>query len=195
MNCSKCECVLTTTLNIIGGTPGPPGPEGPQGIPGPEGPQGIPGPPGPEGPPGPPSGSTNFADFYALMPPDNPIPIPIGGRIEFPNDGYSNGVIVRLNTSQFILPNIGYYEVQLAIRIQATRQIVVVLDGVELMETMSGNVGASGQIAGVFIVRTTAINQILSINSAISNTATIMISDSAGGLSPISAHLVIKQLN
>ena len=46
----------------------PPGPEGPQG---PEGPRGSVGDTGAQGPQGLPGGVLGYADFYALMPPDN----------------------------------------------------------------------------------------------------------------------------
>ena len=44
------------------------GPQGPAGETGPAGPVGATGPIGPQGEPG---GTLGFADFYALMPPDN----------------------------------------------------------------------------------------------------------------------------
>jgi len=48
--------------------PGPPGPRGPRGPMGETGPVGPQGPAGPQGEAG---GVLNYADFYALMPPDN----------------------------------------------------------------------------------------------------------------------------
>lgn len=53
------------------GLQGPAGPQGSVGEAGPAGPQGPAGETGPAGPQGPACGVLNYADFYALMPPDN----------------------------------------------------------------------------------------------------------------------------
>ena len=53
------------------GATGPAGSQGPAGVAGPVGPQGPIGETGPAGPQGPAGGVLGFADFFALMPPDN----------------------------------------------------------------------------------------------------------------------------
>ena len=83
------------------GPPGPPGPQGPigeTGPAGPEGPQGPTGPTGPEGPQGEPGGTLSHADFYALMPPDNPDEIDPGEDVNFPRNGSIGGTnITRIS--------------------------------------------------------------------------------------------------
>ena len=59
----------------------PPGPRGPRGYPGPFGPMG---PQGPIGETGPAGGVLNYADFYALMPPDNAATVALGTDVSFP---------------------------------------------------------------------------------------------------------------
>lgn len=54
---------------------------------GPAGPQGAVGATGPTGPGGAPGGVLNFADFYALMPPDNAATIAPGTDVSFPQNG------------------------------------------------------------------------------------------------------------
>lgn len=56
--------------------------------PGPQGPVGEIGPTGPQGPAG---GTINFADFYALMPPDNAATVAPGTDVSFPQDGPNSG--------------------------------------------------------------------------------------------------------
>lgn len=53
----------------------PPGPQGPQGDTGAQGPQGLPG------------GVLGYADFYALMPPDNSATVAPGTDVSFPQNG------------------------------------------------------------------------------------------------------------
>ena len=62
---------------------GQPGATGPSGPPGPAGPQGPIGPTGPTGPTGPSGGMLDFADFFALMPPDNSTPVATGTSVDF----------------------------------------------------------------------------------------------------------------
>ena len=64
----------------VAGLPGVAGPAGAPGIAGAAGSQGIQGVPGIPGAPG----LLDFADFFALMPIDNPLPIPPGSPVEFP---------------------------------------------------------------------------------------------------------------
>ena len=92
------------------------GPQGPIGLSGPIGPMGLTGPVGPQGPIGPQGvagGVLAFADFYALMPPDNSVTIDPGMEVSFPQDGpNSNTGITRLGVDSFnlaILEPIKYY--------------------------------------------------------------------------------------
>lgn len=98
-------------LGVIGQT-GPIGPTGPSGGPTrPTGPQGIAGEVGATGPTGPQGiagGILNYADFYALMPPDNDATVTSGSDVSFPQDGSNSGSsIVRTGASSFNLSEIG----------------------------------------------------------------------------------------
>ena len=48
-------------------------------------------PPGPQGPQGPAGGILGYADFYALMPPDNSATVAPGTDVSFPQDGPNSG--------------------------------------------------------------------------------------------------------
>ena len=52
-------------------------------------------------------GNHDFADFYALMPPDNAATVAAGSDVQFPRDGASSGAIVRTSASEFALTAIG----------------------------------------------------------------------------------------
>ena len=91
----KYPCVCCIGCGIPGptgmtGPMGPTGPQGIQGVPGPQGLIGVTGPAGamgPTGPQGPAGQISNFADFYALMPPDHAATIAPGTDVSFPQDG------------------------------------------------------------------------------------------------------------
>ena len=78
-NQCDCDCQICP--------PGPQGPAGPIGATGPQGPTGETGPTGATGPQGPAGGVLNYADFYALMPPDNAAAVAPGTDVSFPQDG------------------------------------------------------------------------------------------------------------
>lgn len=58
---------------------------------------------------------------------------------------------------------------------------------------LQGPTGAS-QIIGMVIVSTTSINSILTVRNPIANPTALTITPLAGGANPVSAHLVITQL-
>ncbi len=58
---------------------------------GPMGPMGLRGPQGPAGAAGPAGSVLGYADFYALMPPDNAATVAPGTDVSFPQDGPNSG--------------------------------------------------------------------------------------------------------
>lgn len=169
--------------------PGPPGPVGPQG------PTGATGPAGPVGPQGPAGGVLNFADFYALMPPDNAATVAPGTDVSFPQDGPNSGSdIVRTGPSSFNLAQIGTYQVFFQVSVTEAGQLILTLNGEDLEYTVSGRATGTSQIIGMVIVETTAINSILTVRNPAGNAAALTITPLAGGTRAVSAHLVIVQL-
>ena len=135
---------------------------------------------------------------------DNPQDIPAGGYVNFPNTSYSYGTIQRIvgNNHQFVLPPNGYFKVIFSVVVQNTGELVVVLNGQELLYTVCGKSG-NGEIVGVSIIKTplttTNISPInfstLSINNVISAHSGLHIDNASGDLSqPLSCHLIIQQL-
>ena len=183
--CNNCN-------QTVKGEPGPQGPRGfmgPQGIPGPRGPQGI------QGEPGIPGGIASYADFFAIMPPDNSATIAPGADVNFPQDGpILSDAITRNGPNTFTLSEIGTYLIMYSVSITEAGQLVLTLNGEELPYTVSGRATGTSQITQTVLVTTTTEDSVLSVRNPASSAAALTITPVAGGTEPVSAHLVIIKL-
>lgn len=137
----------------------------------------------------------NYADFYALMPPDNAEDIETGADVSFPRNGpTSGGGIVRSGPDAFILTEAGTYLVQFQVSVTQAGQLILTLNGVDLPYTVAGRDGRTAQIVGMAIVETTEANTILTVRNPEGTADALTITPNAGGTRPVSAHLVIIQL-
>ena len=163
--------------------PGPEGPQGPAGDTGAQGPQGLPG------------GVLGYADFYALMPPDNSATVAPGTDVSFPHNGpIANTNIGRLGSSSFNLGPIGTYQILFQISVTEAGQLILTLNGQDLEYTVAGRATGTSQIVGMAVVTTTAVNSVLTVRNPAGNAAALTITPLAGGTRPVSAHLVITQI-
>ena len=170
------------------------GPTGPTGIQGPQGLTGATGPTGPTGPTGA-GGILNFADFYALMPPDNAATVAPGTDVSFPQDGPNSGTdISRIGPSSFNLAQIGSYQVLFNVGVTEAGQLILTLNGADLDYTVVGRATGTSDIIGLSIVTTTSVNSILTVRNPAGNSTALTITPLAGGTRPVSAHLVITQI-
>jgi len=193
------------------GSLGPTGPIGLQGLIGPTGPQGLQGLIGSTGPTGiqgliGSTGSTGLqgatgsiislgiSDFYAIMPPDNASSVAIGGAVNFPNDGPTDGVITRIGPSTFNLPTIGIYQVYFQVSVAEAGQLGIFINTNIVPYSISGRATGTSQITNKCLISTTSVNSILSIINPTSKTTALTISPLAGGASPVSAHLIIQKI-
>lgn len=177
------------------GETGPTGPQGPAGEAGPIGPQGPIGETGPVGPQGPAGGVLNFADFYALMPPDNAATVAPGTDVSFPQDGPNSGSgIARSGPDAFTLADIGTYQVLFQVSVTEAGQLILTLNGEDLAYTVAGRATGTSQIVGMAIVETTVTNSVLTVRNPEGTAAALTITPLAGGTRPVSAHLVITQI-
>jgi len=177
------------------GETGPVGPQGPIGETGPVGPQGPIGETGPVGPQGPAGGVLGFADFYALMPPDNAATVAPGTDVSFPQDGpNSESGIFRVGADSFNLTQIGSYQILFDVSVDEPGQLILTLNGEDLAYTVVGRATGASQIVGMAIVTTTVINSILTVRNPAGNAAALTITPLAGGIQPVSAHLIITQI-
>ena len=180
------------------GPQGPQGLQGPIGETGPQGPQGLQGPIGETGATGPqgiPGGLLNYADFYALMPPDNAATVAPGTDVSFPQDGPNSGSgITRVSATEFNLEEIGTYQVLFEVSITEAGQLILTLNGADLAYTVVGRATGASQIIGMAIVSTTVINSILTVRNPSGNASALSITPLAGGTRSVSAHLIITQI-
>jgi hypothetical protein len=138
----------------------------------------------------------DFADFFALMPPDNAATVAPGTDVSFPEDGpvMSGSGIIRTGPSSFNLSAIGTYQVQFQVSVSEAGQLIGTLNGVDLAYTVVGRATGTTQIVGVCLVQTTTVNSILTIQNPTGNSTALTITPLAGGTRPVSAHLVITQI-
>lgn len=156
---------------------------------------GAPGEIGPTGPQGIAGGVLNFADFYALMPPDNAATVAPGTDVSFQQDGLNSGSgIARIDVSSFNLASIGTYQVLFQVSVTEAGQLELTLNGASLDYTVVGRATGTSQIIGISIVENTSINSILTVRNPADNSTALTITPLAGGTEPVSAHLVITQI-
>ena len=165
------------------GSPGAAGPAGPAGQAGPAGPAGSAGAIGATGPAGPAGAdaTTDFAQFYALMPPDNASTVAPGSAVAFPRTGPLVGTaITRYNTSTFLLKESGTYRVSFVVPVTEAGQLMLRLDGSELPYTVVGRATGTSQIVGEWLVSSPADGYLEVVNPP-GNTSALTITPLAGG--------------
>src|SRR5579863_7063182 len=192
--------------NTVQGQAGPRGPAGPAGstgatgatgstgATGATGPLGPIGPAGPTGPTGP-GGTLAFADFFAMMPPDNPATIAAGSDITFPQNGpTSASAITRISASTFNLAAVGTYQVMFQVSVSEAGQLVLTLNGTAQANTVVGRATGTSQIVGISLLTTSVPNSILTVRNPTGSSVALTITPLAGGVDPVSAHLFITQI-
>jgi len=194
--------VQATTIQGPSGPPGNTGATGATGaastVPGPPGAPGLPGPPGPVGATGASGANGNiaFADYFALMPPDNAATVGTGTNVDFPQSGpTSNTTISRLDASNFLLAAIGTYQVLFQVSVNEAGQLMLTLNGAPLAYTVVGRATGTSQIVGMSLVTTSVINSTLNVQNPAGNSTALTITPLAGGTNPVAAHLVITQIH
>lgn len=71
---------------------------------------------------------------------------------------------------------------------------MLTLNGADLEYTVVGRATGTSQITGMAIVKTTSINSILTVRNPAGNATALTITPLTGGTRPVSAHLVITQI-
>lgn len=129
------------------------------------------------------------------MPPDNVATVPAGTDVSFPQDGPNSGTgIVRAGDDSFTLGNIGTYQVLFQVSAAEAGQLMLTLNGADLPYTVAGRAAGGSQIVGMAIVETTAENAVLTVRNPEGTADPLTLSPRAGGTRPVSAHLVITQI-
>jgi hypothetical protein len=158
---------------------------------------GIPGAAGVAGIPGATISGFVFADFYALMPTDNAAPVAPGAAVLFPENGPTSGIITRINSSTFLLPEAGTYLVEFQVSVTQggpnAAQLELSLNGVADAISVVGRATGTDQLVGTTYV-TVGANTTLQVINPANNTVSLTITPDAGGTNPVSAHLLIMLL-
>jgi hypothetical protein len=159
---------------------------------------GLPGALGPTGPTGPtgltgPSGTGEFAEFFALMPPDNVAIVAAGAAVSFPQPGPQSGSITSVGGTQFQLGVAGTYRVSFVVSVEEAGQLELTLNGAPLPDTVVGRATGTSEIVGDSLVNASALDTLQVIDPA-GNSPALTITPSAGGTHPVSASLVIQKL-
>ncbi len=189
------------------GPAGPPGPIGVAGASGPTGATGASGPTGATGASGP-TGATGatgatgpiavpvFAEFTALMPPDNLATVGSGSAVAFPDVGPQGGsVITAISSSSFSLANVGTYQVSFGVSVTEAGQLALRLNGTELPDTVVGRATGTSEITGESLITTTTPDSVLEVVNPPGESNALTITPDAGGSDPVSASLVIEELD
>jgi hypothetical protein len=178
------------------GSVGATGPRGASGVTGSTGPTGASGATGASGPTGPtgPLGPADYAEFFALMPPDNAATVPAGGAVQFPQDGPQAGAIVRSGPSTFSLTSAGTYRVAFSVSVTEPGQLELAVNGTPLAYTVYGRATGTSQISGEALVTANA-GDVLSVVNPAGNSPALTITPLAGGTHASAASLIIEQLS
>ena len=173
------------------GLTGATGPQGPIGLTGPAGPQGIQGIPGETGPAG---SFLGYADFYAIMPPENAAVIAPGEAVEFPEQSFIGGTnVTRTSDSEFTFTESGIYLVFFNAATSEAAQLVPAINTTELSFALAGKDSALSQLSGMAIIAAND-GDVLTLRNPASATSSVTLSPNAGGNSPVTAHLIIIRL-
>lgn len=184
-----------STLDLPLGLQGPEGDQGPKGDQGPQGEQGAAGAPclpttpacvGPQGPPGQPE----FAEFFALMPPDNAATVGLGEDVDFPNDGPEDGGITRTSPDEFQIAEAGTYRVSFIVPVDESGALGIMVNTVLQNYALFGRAAGSSPISGDALLDLQA-GSIISVRNF---SGPLTITPNAGGGLATSASLIIEQL-
>ena len=168
-------------------------PKGEQGPPGQDGDACLPSNPACVGPPGT-AAVSEFAQFYALAPPDNAATVAPGAAVDFPANGPASDGITRSDAESFVLADAGTYRIAFLVSVSEAGQLGLRLDGTELGYTIFGRATGTSQIAGEALVTTASPNSTISVVNPTGNSTALTITPLAGGTRPVAASLVIEQL-
>ena len=129
------------------------------------------------------------------MPPDNLATIAPGTDVSFPQDRPNSGSdITRTEPNSFNLAQIGSYQVLFNVGVSEAGQLILTLNGEDLDYTVVGRATGTSDIIGISIITTTEINSLLTVRNPAENSTALTITPLAGGTRPVSAHLVITQI-
>jgi hypothetical protein len=174
----------------VPGKDGADGVNGKDGLDGADGKDGLDGKDGKDGK----DGITVYANFYGLQP-LNQIPVVTpGSPVEFPNNGPTTGNITRLTAGTFNVDLSGNYLISFNLTVIEAAEVVLVLNGVELPETVVARSTGETQLSGNFIINVPQSNSVISLNNASNTPFNLSSNSNTGSTKPLSLQLNILKL-
>jgi hypothetical protein len=130
------------------------------------------------------------------MPSDNAATVAPATDVSFPQNGPASATtkITRVDNTMFTLGNIGTYQVMFQVSVSEAGQLELTLNGSELAYTVVGRATGTSQLVEMALVQTTAVDSTLTVRNPAGNSTALTITPVAGGTSPVSAHLVITEI-
>lgn len=159
-----------------------------------KGPAGATGPAGPTGPQGA-TGIIDYSMFYGLTagtgnggPTDYAATVAVKtsagtGRVPFPRNGATSGVIARADASSFTLPAIGTYEVNFKVHTTEPGQLELELNGADVVESLTQDMNPTSGghlMVGTCIIATVAINAVIAVINPTGNSTALTITPANG---------------
>jgi hypothetical protein len=174
----------------VDGKNGLDGKDGKDGVDGKDGTNGVDGKDGTNGV----DGITTYANFYGLQPLNNIPVVTPGSPVEFPNNGPATPNITRLTNSTFDLNSSGIYMVSFNLTAVESAETVIVLNGVELPETVVARSIGETVLSGTFIINVPNPNSVISLNNASNTPFTLSANSNTGSTKPLALHFNILKL-
>ena len=106
----------------------------------------------------------------------------------------SSSDISRTSASSFSLGLVGTYQFLFQVNVSEAGQLVLTLNEEKLDYTVVGKATGTSQIIGMALITTTTSNSILTVRNPASNATALTITPLADGTEPVSAHLIITQI-
>ena len=88
----------------------------------------------------------------------------------------------------------GTYQVMFQVSVNEPGQLNLTVNGTNLAYTTVGRATGTSQIVGISLVTTTLANSVLTVRNPAANSTALTITPLAGGGEPVSAQLVITQI-
>ena len=102
--------------------------------------------------------------------------------------------IARTGLSTFNLSAIGTYRIWFQVSVDEAGQLILTLNGADLAYTVVGRSAGTSQIVEMAVVTTTVVNSLLTVRNPAGSALALTVSPLAGGTRPVSAHLIITQV-
>ena len=140
------------------------------------------------------SGVVDFAEFYALMPPNNNLAIGSGVDVNFNTAGpaKSGTDILQFLSFNFVINAAGIYEVAYFVAVNESTQFVLCFDGNPDPTLVTGRASTNNYVMARHLIQITTPGVIVSVRNA--GPSSVTITPDAGGASPVSAHITFVRL-